>query len=226
MKKSLLTLSLAVACTAATAKPYPAHDMGQVLSSNHIDISAADKIYDDLGEHAGMYPPQFDNADDKAQATTEIRALIALFNGMLAEKIITPEHEHYRGILFRLARLNWIAHNLDVPDAATAADKYFQQLLPLLSGKGKANIQYEYGSFLASSAQIERAIPVLQESVAGGNKEAHKALAMALLAQDKKADAIREMKTYIQLFPKDSEAQHLLQAIETGNIRREDVSAK
>jgi len=111
-------------------------------------------------------------------------------------------------------------------NAATAADKYFQQLLPLLSGKGKANIQYEYGSFLASSAQIERAIPVLQESVAGGNKEAHKALAMALLAQDKKADAIREMKTYIQLFPKDSEAQHLLQAIETGNIRREDVSAK
>ena len=66
MKKSLLTLCLAVACTAATAKPYPAHDMGQVLTSNHIDISAADKIYDDLGEHAGMYPPQFDNADRKS----------------------------------------------------------------------------------------------------------------------------------------------------------------
>lgn len=57
MKKSLLTLCLAVACTAATAKPYPAHDMGQVLASNHIDISAADKIYDDLGEHAGMSHP-------------------------------------------------------------------------------------------------------------------------------------------------------------------------
>lgn len=226
MKKSLLALCLAVVCATATAKPYPAHDMGQVLTSNHIDISAADKIYDDLSTHAGMYPPQFDNADDKAQATTEVRALIALFNGMLAENIITPEQEHYRGMLFRLARLNWIAHNLDVPDAATAADKHFQQLLPLLSGKEKADIQYEYGSFLASSAQIERAIPVLQAAVAGGNKKAHKALAMALLAQDKKADAIREIKTYLQLFPQDSDAQHLLQAIETGNIRRENVSAK
>lgn len=226
MKKSLLTLCLAAVCATATAKPYPAHDMGQVLTSNHINISAADKIYDDLSTHAGMYPPQFDNADDKAQATTEVRALIALFNGMLAENIITPEHEHYRGILFRLARLNWIAHNLDVPDAATAADKHFQQLLPLLSGKEKADIQYEYGSFLASSAQIERAIPVLQAAVVGGNKKAHKALAMALLAQDKKADAIREIKTYLQLFPQDSDAQHLLQAIETGNIRRENVSAK
>lgn len=226
MQKNLLILSFAALCATAIAKPYLEHDMGKVLTANQVDITAADKILDDLGEHAGMYPPQFDNADDKDQAITETRALITLYNGMIAEKIITPEHQLYRGIIFRLARLNWLAHNLDVPGAAAEADKHFQQLLTLLSGEEKATAQYEYGLFLASSNQIDRAATVLREAVNGGKTEARKSLAMALLAQDKKDEAIKEMKAYLKQFPKDAEAGQLLQAMETGNIEREIMKAK
>ena len=49
---------------------------------------------------------------------------------------------------------------------------------------------------------------------------------MALLAQDKKDEAINEMKAYLKQFPKDAEAGQLLQAMETGNIEREIMKAK
>ena len=218
MKKIIFATLLASVMSIAYAKPYPKHDLSQIVTPRSVNFAVAEQTYLDLKQHAAMYPTTFDNAQDKALATQEAQELARIFNGLFHLEIITPEHPAYQELLHRAARVNWIAHNLDVPNTAAAADKHYQTLLTKLSGKNKALLLGEYGSFLASVGHTQRAVNALQESVQQGNIAAKRELAMALLTQNKKADALKNIREYLHAYPNDTTAQELLEAIQAGRV--------
>ena len=220
MQKHLLGLALAVICGIAAAKPYPVHDQLDKGNISKVDML---KVWDDLVVQNG----KFDNAEDKERAIAEARTLIAMGengsdpNFASPETGLSPSETHYF-----LAGLYWNIHKLGEPGSAEKAEKHFQQLLPLLSGKEKLEAQHEYGKFLASTAQFDRAIPVLKEVLQNNLEEAHKTLALVFATQDKKEEAIKEMKTYLKHFPHDNEAMLALQAIEEGKLNFETHPVK
>lgn len=223
MKKILFTALLAGAFAFAYAKPYPKHDLSKIVTPNSVNFAVAEQIYQDLSRHAQMYPTTFDNARDKALATAESKELSRIFNSLLHTKIITPQHEAYLQILHRAARINWMAHNLDVPQAAAYADRHYQTLLSAVSGKEKAAVLGEYGNFLASVGQTDKAVALLKQSVQAGNAAAKKTLAMALLAQGKQNDAERNLREYVKAHPQDTDAKKILQAVQAGRVEVKSI---
>lgn len=223
MKKSILTALLFSVFAVAHAKPYPKHDLSKVVTPTHIDFAIAEQTYRDLSQHASAYPTKFDNAADKARATAEAKELARIYNGLFATQIITPDNEHYHQILHRAARVNWMAHNLDVPNSATWADSHYQTLLAQASGQDKARWMGEYGYFLASVGQTNKAVNVLQQAVAQGNTAAKHDLALALLMQNKKDQAVQTLREYIQAYPKDTTAKEMLEAIQAGRVQVQSV---
>ena len=218
MQKHLLTLALAAICATAAARPYPAHDKLLSQAPEVIISSAYSEIIQDLNAQNG----KFDNDEDKKRALAETRTLIDLHEKVLSEKIITPEDkENYQEILWRLANLHGLAHQFGVSGAAEKADQYYQQVLPLLSGKEKARLQHQYGGLLSSLNQTDRALATFREAAQNGEEKAHRSLALLLSSLGKKEEAIQEMKTYIKQFPQDNEAQRILQAIEEDKLRLE-----
>lgn len=188
MKKTALAATLLLACAALFAKPYPKYDVVKsVLHDQGFDGDAADKIREDLADHAGEYPPKFDNETDRKRAEKDAVTLARLYSGLIEQKIVTEKQpERYRSVLHSIARLNWIAHNLDVPNAAAYADQHYRMLLAVVPQKQRAGIQGEYGSFLASIGQTDAAVKMLNEAVQGGSERSRLPLGMALLAQGKK----------------------------------------
>lgn len=218
MKKILLAALFSGALAVAHAKPYPKHDLSKIVTPQSINFAVAEQVYKDLRPHAEMYPPHFDNAQDKATATAEAKELARIYNGLFATKIITPQHEAYRALMHRAARVNWIAHNLDVPQTAAYADRYYQTLLATASGKEKAAVSGEYGNFSASVGQTDKAVSLLKQSVQSGNTAAKKSLAMALLTQGKKAEAEQSLREYIKAYPNDKQAKDVLEAVQAGRV--------
>ena len=129
MKKLLFTALLAALSAIAQAKPYPQHDIGKIVQPDHVDMQLADQVLSDLYDQAGNYPPRFDNAADQQRAAAEAAQLNRLFQGMIKVKAVTPQQPvPYINVLYRLARLNVMAHNMDVPNAAAQADRYFRHI--------------------------------------------------------------------------------------------------
>jgi len=131
MKKTALAATLLLACATVFAKPYPKYDVVKsVLHDQGFDGDAADKIREDLADHAGEYPPKFDNEADRKRAEKDVVTLARLYSGLIEQKIVTEKQpERYRSVLHSIARLSWIAHNLDVPGAAAKADQHYRMLL-------------------------------------------------------------------------------------------------
>ncbi|MFC2293768.1 MAG: hypothetical protein ACFNLD_11150, partial [Kingella oralis] len=118
MKKRLFAALLAalgtIASPTAQAVPYPPHDIMSIVRPDHIDMPLADKVMSDLYDHAGNYPPRFDNDADRQRAQAEAAQLNRLFAGIIKVKAVTPQQpEKYINVLYRLARLNAMAHNMD-----------------------------------------------------------------------------------------------------------------
>ena len=84
MKKALFTALLAalgaIASPTAQAVPYPPHDIMSIVRPDHIDMPLADKVMSDLYDHAGNYPPRFDNDADRQRAQAEAAQLSSLKN--------------------------------------------------------------------------------------------------------------------------------------------------
>ena len=222
MKKLLFTALLAALSAIAQAKPYPQHDIGKIVQPDHVDMQLADQVLSDLYDQAGNYPPRFDNAADQQRAAAEAAQLNRLFQGMIKVKAVTPQQPvPYINVLYRLARLNVMAHNMDVPNAAAQADRYFQEMIKLLNNKPKekARAQGEYGAFLVGSNRIDRAMPLLQQAVKGGDGNAHLPLGMAYLMKGKQAEAVKHLQTHQKNHPQDERARVLLQAIEKGTFK-------
>ncbi|WP_325319559.1 tetratricopeptide repeat protein [Kingella oralis] len=226
MKKALFTALLAalgaIASPAAQAAPYPPHDIMSIVRPDHIDMPLADKVMSDLYDHVGNYPPRFDNDADRQRAQAEAAQLNRLFAGIIKVKAVTPQQpEKYINVLYRLARLNAMAHNMDMPNAAAQADRYFEEMIKLLNGKPKekARAQGEYGAFLVGSNRIDRAMPLLQQAVKGGDGNAHLPLGMAYLMKGKQAEAVKHLQTHQKNHPQDERARVLLEAIEKGTFK-------
>ena len=227
MKKTALAATLLLACATVFAKPYPKYDVVKsVLDGQGFDGGAAKKIHKDLAEHAGEYPPKFDNEADRKRAEKDAVTLAGLYSGLLEQKIVTEKQpEQYRSVLHGIARLSWIAHNLDVPNAAAYADRHYRMLLAVVPQKQRAGMQGEYGVFLASIGQTDAAVGVLSQAVKGGSDHARLGLGMALMAQGKKTESLKELRAYAKKYPQDKRAAQLVDAVENGRfeVRRVEM---
>lgn len=224
MKKILLATLLTFTSGILMAKPYPQHDVKkEVLSQKSINLGAADQIMQDLLEQAGSYPTRFDNEADKKRASTDVIDLLYFYIAALETEVIKPKDKEYPSFLWHVARLGWVAHNMDVnvPKTAQIADKYYSLLLDSLPAKSKEKwqTQIEYGTFLVSIDKIDVAERVLKQSINEGNAMAGKSLAIALIGQGKKEEAISALRTYVKKFPQDTQAKDLLDAIESGRFK-------
>ena len=220
MKKTALAATLLLACATVFAKPYPKYDVVKsVLHDQGFDGDAADKIREDLADHAGEYPPKFDNEADRKRAEKDAVTLARLYSGLLEQKIVTEKQpEQYRSVLHSIARLSWIAHNLDVPGAAAKADQHYRLLLAALPQKQRAGMRSEYGGFLASVGQTDAAVKMLNEAVQGGSDRSRLPLGMALLSQEKKAESLKQLRAYAKKCPQDERAAKFIDAVENGRF--------
>ena len=227
MKKTALAATLLLACATVFAKPYPKYDVVKsVLHDQGFDGDAADKIREDLADHAGEYPPKFDNEADRKRAEKDAVTLARLYSGLIEQKIVTEKQpEQYRSVLHSIARLSWIAHNLDVPNAAAYADQHYRMLLAVVPQKQRAGMQGEYGSFLASIGQTDAAVKMLNEAVQGGSDRSRLPLGMALLSQGKKAESLKQLRAYAKKYPQDERAAKFIDAVENGRfeVRRAEM---
>ena len=227
MKKTALAATLLLACATVFAKPYPKYDVVKsVLHDQGFDGDAADKIREDLADHAGEYPPKFDNEADRKRAEKDAVTLARLYSGLLEQKIVTEKQpEQYRSVLHSIARLSWIAHNLDVPGAAAKADQHYRLLLAALPQKQRAGMRSEYGGFLASVGQTDAAVKMLNEAVQGGSDRSRLPLGMALLSQGKKAESLKQLRAYAKKYPQDERAAKFIDAVENGRfeVRRAEM---
>jgi len=73
------------------------------------------------------------------------------------------------------------------------------------------------------SVPCDRPAPYLTKSHQSGNRSSAVPLAMALLAQDKRSDSVKVLKEYTRANPSDPQAQELLEAIESGQIRVQNM---
>ena len=220
MKKTALAATLLLACATVFAKPYPKYDVVKsVLHDQGFDGDAADKIREDLADHAGEYPPKFDNEADRKRAEKNAVTLARLYSGLIEQKIVTEKQpEQYRFVLHSIARLSWIAHNLDVPNAAAYADQHYRMLLAVVPQKQRAGMQGEYGGFLASVGQTDAAVKMLNEAVQGGSDRSRLPLGMALLSQGKKAESLKQLRAYAKKYPQDERTAKFIDAVENGRF--------
>ena len=220
MKKTALAATLLLSCAALFAKPYPKYDVVKsVLHDQGFDGDAADKIREDLADHAGEYPPKFDNEADRKRAEKDAVTLARLYSGLIEQKIVTEKQpEQYRSVLHSIARLSWIAHNLDVPGAAAKADQHYRLLLAALPQKQRAGMRSEYGGFLASVGQTDAAVKMLNEAVQGGSDRSRLPLGMALLSQGKKAESLKQLRAYAKKYPQDERTAKFIDAVENGRF--------
>ena len=172
-----------------------------------------------MADHAGEYPPKFDNEADRKRAEKDAVTLARLYSGLIEQKIVTEKQpEQYRSVLHSIARLSWIAHNLDVPGAAAKADQHYRMLLAALPQKQRAGIQGEYGGFLASVGQTDAAVKMLNEAVQGGSERSRLPLGMALLSQGKKAESLKQLRAYAKKYPQDERTAKFIDAVENGRF--------
>ena len=227
MKKTALAATLLLACATVFAKPYPKYDVVKsVLHDQGFDGDAADRIREDLADHAGEYPPKFDNEADRKRAEKDAVTLARLYSGLIEQKIVTEKQpEQYRSVLHSIARLSWIAHNMDVPNAAAYADQHYRMLLAVVPQKQRAGMQGEYGSFLASIGQTDAAVKMLNEAVQGGSERSRLPLGMALLSQGKKAESLKQLRAYAKKYPQDERAAKFIDAVENGRfeVKRKEM---
>ena len=227
MKKPLLTLSCLLASAAIHAAPYPRLDPNSLINGSPerppitVNIPALQNALGNLSTHAGEYPPQFDSDADRQQAITDL-APIAIVLENMTENSTPPAggkaSEAHLASLLMSARLYWIGHNLDQPGYGEKAEATYRNLLQQVPANRKADIQDEYGRFLASVGKASEAVTQLRAAYNSGNRASAVPLAMALLAQDKRNESVKILKDYTRANPNDPQAQELLSAIESGQI--------
>lgn len=218
----LLCLPLVLASSLACGKAYSEQDVMRVFEkegSNYaVNFATIQKIKQQIAEHAANYPTTFETEAEKQQAAKDATALAQILMYLIEQKTIASDSAEYRLALRDLAQLGWYSHNMDIEHAAAAADNYYQQLLSLTPASELAALKAEYGSFLASTGQIEAAISMMQAALNEGEKAVEKALGMAYLAQGDKAQALKHLRAYQQNFSNDSSIAELIEAVEDGRV--------
>jgi len=204
---------------AALAQDYGRYDLKRLLSlaegppgksSVNIDIAYLSRILDDLGRHAGTYPPNFQSAEDRQRAQRDVSALSKAFEPIYANIAGNPQ------LLLRLALLHVFAHNLDVVGSAEKAVAEFDALLKLTPDDPLAN--YRYGIFLATTTRGGAAIPYLEKAKSLGVANADYWLGMSYQLAGDKAKAILNLESYTRRVPGDQDARKVLDAVRNGKV--------
>ncbi|MBV7433453.1 hypothetical protein KRX19_00265 [Cardiobacteriaceae bacterium TAE3-ERU3] len=222
---SLLLAALLLAQNGWTIPYQPVEFMNAIEEKEQGADVHLDKIHEmvnHLARYAGEYPTKLDNDADHAKMVENVKA----FNGQLGyliKTIIPEDSPEYPYFVREQARLGVIAHNLDIPNAAAGADRIYQWLLGQFKGKELADIQQEYGIFLANSGQTERAITQLKAAYESDNTGAAKALAIAYLGNQDTTKGQRMLEAYIKNYPDDLDAQKLLEVVKEGKIEVKEV---
>lgn len=240
MKKHLLAILLALAAPAALAVPYQPLNPQSLVSGSpehppiNVNMPAVQRAFDNLAAHAAEYPVQFDTDADRRRAIADLQPLGVVFDSLVENNTpragIAPS-PGYLALLQMRARFNWMGHNLDqagYADRAEAgyadrAEADYARLLAFAPAADKPAVQGEFGNFLASSARMERAIPMLRAAYQAGHKESGRDLATALLTQNKRSEALPLLREYVRNFPQDQKGRAILNAVEQGRVETHAV---
>ena len=232
MKKHLLAILLALVAPAALAAPYQPLNLQSLVSGSpehppiNVNMPAVQRAFDNLASHAAEYPVQFDNDADRRRAIADLQPLGVLLDSLVQNN--TPRagaapSQGYLVFLQMRARLNWMGHNLDQAGYAERAEADYARLLALAPAAAKPAVQGEFGNFLASSARMERAIPMLRAAYQAGHQESGRDLATALLTQNKRSEALALLREYVRNFPQDQKGRAILNAVEQGRVETRTV---
>ena len=224
LKKTLLSLACALAATTAWAEPYPKLDPNSLIngSPEHppitVNIAALQNALQNLGNHAGDYPPRFDSDTDREQAIKDLAPLAILLEDMTKNSSGSKNAEAHLASLQMSARLYWIGHNLDQPGYAEKAHAAYNQLLKLAPKDRKAEVEDELGRFLASVGRGDEGVKHLQSAYDSGYTDSGFPLGMTLLVLRRQDDAKRIQQDYMQKKPNDPRPQQVLDAVASGQF--------
>lgn len=202
MLKYLLVAILYCITSLVIAEPYGQYDFKKLIYKSEItnkltlDFNYLDTITNDLAIHAYGYPPEFDSPQDQLRAEQDASELSKILD-IIINLPKSKTESQYLELLNRAAFLNFLAHNLDIPETGEKADKLYKKMLSI-----KPNdpiINYRYGFFLTNIAQFERAIPYLETAINKGYIDANYTLGMTYLTLGKNKEAI----TYLEKFQKN-----------------------
>lgn len=229
LKKTLLSLACTLVATTTLAEPYPKLDPNSLIngSPEHppitVNIAALQDALQNLGNHAGDYPPRFDSDTDRQQAIKDLAPLAILLEDMTKNSSGSKNTEAHLASLQMSARLYWIGHNLDQSGYAEKAHAAYNQLLKLAPKNRKAEVEDELGRFLASVGKSDEAVKHLQNAYKSGYTESGFPLGMTLLVLGQQNEAQRILQEYAQKNPSDPRPQQVLEAIASGQfeIRQE-----
>lgn len=182
------------------------------------ELQALDSEIAALEPWLSHYPGAFQSTRERIEVAMRWRGLVERAVVLLNIDLSHPELWARVGELYRQG------HNLDIPDAATAAYSHLTQCLAL----DRDHVECHFSLarlFLASSTQyaaraehhLER-VRALTEPDSRPDVEA--ALARAYLAQGRRSAALRQIDHYLTLRPDDPQAQRfrkvLLEQVESG----------
>ena len=194
---------------------YAGNDITQLLvthtdaegqESHDLDLAFAERVLAELSAHARNYPPEFRSDDERALAKRDAGRLADLLH------IVTQEADATDELLFLSARVNAVAHNLDIEGAGERAGTYFTRFLARNPSHPQGN--YQYGVFLASTATGQpMAGNYLERAAVLGVDDAYYSLAMLSLVQGDQEQAAKQLETYLSKQPGDEQAAKLLEVL-------------
>ena len=220
MKSWVLTLLLAQLGTAALGAEYGHYDLARVISINGastrdrratVNMPYLGRILDDLNSHVGVWPPQFDSAEDRRRAEHDVSALSNMLDTFV------EDHSVGSPLILRLALLHAYGHNLDIPGSGEAAEELFIALLKLTPDDPQAN--YSFGVFYAQTdAKRASGIPYLEKARSLGVQNADYWLGVIHLSLGESAKATAELTSYTRRVPADLSAAKMLEAVRNGTF--------
>jgi TPR repeat protein len=179
-------------------------------AKNSLDLGVVDSFLQIIARYADSYPPRFDNAAERRDATDKLTRLIEVLAALDTGSTVSVD------LLRREAFAYNLGCNLDLPNSCAKTMDVYTRLLKMTPDEPAAN--YLYGVFLAGLPPKQReAIPYLKKSLTLGVKRANYSLGMLYLALRDKQKALSYMQVYSADFPDDQNAKQIIADIKSGN---------
>jgi len=206
-------------------REYGKHDVSALIGTRRgedgkerhvLSMQVVDDISADLAAHALRYPPTFRSAEERQRAESDVQRVAGVIE-TVARREPGQVDDVPSVLLLKLAMLQHIANNLDVPDSAEHAIASFERLLAREPDNRWAN--YHYGVFLAGTVTLQsRAEPYLRKALALGLDEARHSLALLHLSQGDKEAALQDLAGWLELHPDDARAKQMMEAIKSDHL--------
>ncbi len=225
IRKMVIGATLLHVAAMAVANEYGHYDLKNIVTVSEttngqhtatLNFSLLDQLLDDLSIHNNNYPSQFDSAEDRQRAVSDVTTISKTLDILLDNP--NPNSQ----LLLRAAVLDSVGHNLDITGAGEKAMTAFTALLSVSPADPRAN--YLYGKFLVSAGKPLDAVPVLEKAKSLGAINADYTLGLAYLATGDKKRALENLEQYAKRVPNDGNARKLIDAIRNGNINMRKAS--